>query len=383
MDRLKVLITNSMPFLGGAEKFAWKLGKGLLGCGHKVSFAVKTHSALAELLQSEHLVVHRLPMRGDADPYSLLSMIRLTRAKRTDIILSTCERDFRLAGLATRLGGRGRVIPRLRSVWPPDRKHWAKTVRFCRQRFNYRFFASRIITNSVEGKRDLVEGGWMKEGTVEVVYNGVDLRIFDPARVEKGAVKQQLGISRDATMVTLIARIAVEKGQALFVDVAENLLEDHPHTYFLIVGRPTSQSYYEELLRRLRSSQYGDHILLTGFRDDVESVLADTDILVLPSVEEGLPNVVLEAMAMECPVVATDVCATNEAVEDDVTGYLIPFPISNDLLVGRLRSLIEDRELRRRMGHQGRRKVEGKFDFEQTLRRYEEVFARVNRGKSL
>ena len=383
MERLKVLITNSMPFLGGAEKWAWTLGKGLLGRGHEVSFAVKSHSGLAQVLHSEHLSVRELPMRGDAEPYSLLSMIRLTRVKKTDIILSTSERDFRLAGLAAKLGGSGKVIPRLRSVWSPNPldppwcaglRSWAKTVRFYRQRFNYNFFASKIITNSVGGKRDLVDGGWVKDRRVEVAYNGVDLTIFDRDRVEKGAIKRQFGIPQDSVVVTLIARIAVEKGQVLLVDVAENLLELHPHTYFLIVGAPTSHSYNVELLRRLRACPFGDHILLTGFRDDVDRVLADTDILFLPSLEEGLPNAILEAMAMKCPVLATDVCATNEAVEDGVTGFLVPIPISKDLLVRRLRSLIEDRELRTRMGIRGRRKVEDKFDFGKAIRRYEDVF---------
>ncbi len=383
MEKLNVLITNSMPFLGGAELWGWKLGRGLLARGHEVTFAVRSQSALAQLLRRKKFAAHEFPMRGDAEPYSLLSMVRLTRALEIDIILSTCERDFRLAGLATKLGGQGSVIPRLRSVWPHRsvaavsegcRGRWSKTLRFHRQRFNYNFFASKIITNSAGGKRDLVEGGWAKDDSVEVVYNGVDLSIFDPAGVRRGTIKRQFGIPPEAIVVTQVARIAEEKGQILLVDAAERLLKDYPHTYFLFVGTPTSKSYHEELMRRVHSCPHDEHILIVGFVDEVERVLADTDILALPSAEEGLPNAAIEAMAMECPVVAADVCSTNEAVEDGVTGYLMPNPVSGGSLADRLRLLLEDRECRRRMGWRGRRKVQEKFNLEKSIRRYEEVF---------
>ncbi len=379
--KMKLLITNSMPFFGGAEKWAWKLGEGLIKRGHDVSFIARSDSVLAKHLRGEHLSVRELPMRGDADPHSLLSLIRLTRAHGTDIILSTCERDFRLAGLAMRLGGRGKVIPRLRSVWPRDRRHWGKSLRFYRQRFNYTFFASRIITSSEAGKRDLLDGGWATDDMVEVACNRVALSIFDPVRVKNGAIKRELGIPQGAVVITLNARIASEKGQMLLIDVAEKLLREFPHTYYLIVGRAASLDYHDELLRRLQRSPFRHHILVTGFRNDVERILADTDILVLPSIEEGLPNAVIEAMAMKCAVVATDVCGTSEAVEDGVTGYLIPAPVSADVLLDRVRGLVKNRELRGRLGENGRRKVEEKFDFEKAVGRYEEVFRRVGSGE--
>lgn len=380
MDRLKILITNSTRFLGGAEKWAWNLGKGLLKRGHDVSFAVKSHSELARLLLKECRSLSELPMRGDADPYSLLTMIRLTRTMGTDVVVTTCERDFRLAGLATKLGGRGRVVARLRSVCDADPAHNRRTIRFYRRRLNYNLFAARLITNSDCGKRDLMNGGWVSGRKVELVYNGVDLTIFNPARVEKGALRRQFGIPQEAVVIALIARIAKEKGQLLFVDAADRLLEEYPHTYFLIVGEPTSQIYFEGLLHLVRTGSSGHHIVLTGFRDDVERVLADTDVLLLPSIEEGLPNVVIEAMAMERPVVATNVGATNEVVEDGINGYLIPFPIPMDLLLERLGTLIERPELRERMGREGRRTVEEKFDFEKAVRAYEQVLFEVKEG---
>lgn len=102
----------------------------------------------------------------------------------------------------------------------------------------------------------------------------------------------------------------------------------------IIVGRSTSQEYLEKLLRRLRSCPFGDHLLVSSFSDDLVRVLAEPRILGLPSVDEELPNAVLGAMAMECPVVAT-----NEAVKDGMTRHLMSIPISDDLLLGRLRFL--------------------------------------------
>jgi len=378
MENLNVLIADNWRYnTGGVEVWARRLAEGLIQRGHSVAFVVRRDSKWYPQLQADNLKVYAFPMRGDMDPRTVLPLSWMIRRKRVDIVLTLRERDFRLAGLAVKLARRGCVVARMRAVCGQNQAQWKNRLQFYRQRWRYNYFAAKVITNSARGKRDLVEGGWLAADRVEVLRNGVDLSLFDPNRVPSGAVKREYGIPADATVVSLIARLSEGKGQLVLAEAALGLLKRCPNTFFLFVGTPTWGVYYEKLREFIENSGQAGHLILTGFRADVPRVLADTDVLVLPSAEEGLPNVVLEAMAMHCPVIATDVGGTGEVVEDGVNGFLLPVPVSLPLFCQRLEFLLAHPAERERMGRMGRLTVEREFDFRRCVERYEELFYRV------
>ena len=378
MEKLNILITSHSRYpTGGLEIWGRRLAKGLMERGHQVGFCVKRDSGFLRELQAGGFHVHAFPMRGDMDPRTVLPMARLIRKEGIDVVLSMRERDFRLAGLAAKLAGRGRVIARLRAVCGHDRAQWRRDFRFVRQRWRYRYFASRVVTNSEMGKRDLVEGGWLPDEKVEVIHNGVDLRAFDPERVSRGILRQEYGIPADALVAVLIGRIGKTKGQMILVKAAEEILRRQPSAFFLLVGVPSDQAYYAEMAKYLEQSPFRERILFTGLRHDIPQVLADADVLAHPSEWEGLPNVVLEAMSMGRPVIATDAGGTAEVVEDGVNGFLLPLPVPVGLLVEKMEFLFTHPEERRRMGLAGRARVEKEFDMPQSVQRYETLFYKV------
>lgn len=378
VEKLHILITNNWRYTtGGLEVWEQRLGRALIESGHQVTFCVKRGSKLHEELQTGGFHVHAFPMRGDMDPRTVLPMARLIRKEGIDVVLSMRERDFRLVGLAAKLAGRGRVIARLRAVCGHDRAQWRRDFQFVRQRWRYRYFASRVVTNSEMGKRDLVEGGWLPDEKVEVIHNGVDLRAFDPERVSRGILRQEYGIPADALVAVLIGRIGERKGQVILVKAAEEILRRQPSAFFLLVGVPSDQAYYAEMAKYLEQSPFRERILFTGLRHDIPQVLADADVLAHPSEWEGLPNVVLEAMAMGRPVIATNAGGTAEVVEDGVNGFLLPLPVPVGLLVEKLEFLFTHPEERRRMGLAGRARVEKEFDMPQSVQRYETLFYKV------
>ena len=381
MNPLKIMIANNWRYnIGGVELWATKLAAVLTERGHDVAFVVRRDSKWYPKLQAEGQTVHTFPMRGDMDPRTVIPLAWLIRRQRVDIVLTLRERDFRLAGLAAKLAGKGRVIARMRAVSGQDRSQWRRDFQFYRQRWRYNYFASRVITNSEQGKRDLVEGGWLGAEQVEVLRNGVDLTVFDPERIPKGTIKRELGIPGDAAVVALIARINEVKGQLFLAETAVKLLERRPNTFFLFVGTPTRHPYYDKLREFIENSGHVKHLILTGFRADVPRILADTDILTLPSAAEGLPNVVLEAMAMRRPVIATDVGGTGEVVEDGVNGFLLPAPIPAGLLCEKLELLLANPQEQEKMGRAGRIRVEQEFDLRRSVERYEALFYRVLAG---
>ena len=381
MKPLNILIANNWRYnIGGVELWADRLAADLRTRGHRVAFAVRRDSKLYPKLVSDGVEVHASPMRGDMDPRTVIPLIRLIRRERVDIILTLRERDFRLAGLAAKLARRGRVVARMRAVSGHDRKEDGRGFQFYRQRWRYNYFAAKVITNSARGKRDLVEGGWLMADRVEVLRNGVDLTVFDPDQVPRGLFRKEYGIPAGAAVVSLIGRLSEGKGQLLLAQAARELLPRHPNTFFLFVGGSTRHRFSETLQEFIQNSGHQEQMILTGFRTDVARILADTDVLVLPSAAEGLPNVVLEAMVMRRPVIATDVGGTGEVVEDGVNGFLLPAPIPAGLLCEKLELLLANPQEREKMGRAGRIKVEQEFDIRRSVERYEALFYRVLAG---
>jgi len=381
MEKLHILITNNWGrTTGGLEVWQRRLARGLLGSGHQVWFGVRNGSLLEEELRTEGFDVHAFPMRGEVDPRTVVPMARLIRQAGIDLLLCMREGDFRLAGLAAKLAGRGRVIVRLRAVCGHDRTHWKRDFHFARQRWRYRHFAAHVVTNSEMGKRDLVEGGWLPEEKVAVIHNGVDLSAFDPERTARGILRREYGIPVDALVAVLIGRIGKTKAPMILVKAAEDILQRQPNAFFLLVGAPSDQAYYTEVKEYLARSPNREHILFTGLRHDIPQVLADSDVLVNPSGLEGLPNVVLEAMAMGRPVIATDAGGTAEVVKDGGNGFLLPLPVSLPLLVDKLEFLFTHPEERRRMGVAGRARIEKDFDMPQSISRYEALCLKVLRN---
>jgi glycosyltransferase involved in cell wall biosynthesis len=133
----------------------------------------------------------------------------------------------------------------------------------------------------------------------------------------------------------------------------------------------------DELKRQVNSLGVQNHIHFLGFRNDVETLLRNFDLFILPSLYEGLPNVVLEAMASRLPVIATEVDGTPEAVIHSVTGLLIP-PCSPKAIEQAICSLLNDRKLLEAMGNAGRNRVETYFSLEtqvyQFIQLYQSLF---------
>src|SRR5699024_4788815 len=123
-------------------------------------------------------------------------------------------------------------------------------------------------------------------------------------------------------------------------------------------------------------------VLFLGHREDVPALLAASDLLVLPSLYEGLPNVVLEAMRFRKPVIATAAPGTTEVVEDGETGLLVPLRKPTELARA-IRRVIEDPSLANRLGEAGRARVESEFRAATMVERFAALYERIAREKGL
>jgi glycosyltransferase involved in cell wall biosynthesis len=215
---------------------------------------------------------------------------------------------------------------------------------------------THVIAVSEAVRRDCIERLRMNPRRVTVIHTGIE----PPARIEPGEAEHcraEWNVSVDAPLVLTLARLSYEKGVDTLIDAATILHEGRPQARFVVLGDGPDRS---ELQRRIDERRATSVVMLAGFRQDVWPALAASDIVCLPSKSEGMPNVLLEAMAMGRPVVATAVGGIPEAVIDGQTGLLVA-PADPRGLADALRRLIDDRELARRLGEAGRATVERRF----------------------
>lgn len=162
--------------------------------------------------------------------------------------------------------------------------------------------------------------------------------------------------------VLFIGRLAAVKGATLLLDAFAEVLERHPQAHLTLVGDGPDRAGLEAKVGRLG---LGARVTFTGYlgQEDVAAQLDKADLLVLPSFAEGVPVVLMEAMASRIPVIASRVAGVQELVEDGVSGRVLP-PGDMVSLVEALNGLLADADLRQRMGQVGRAKVEAEFDID-------------------
>lgn len=243
-----------------------------------------------------------------------------------------------------------------------------------------RFLPDRLIARLLDGviavseaARDfLIAAKGYPPGRVVVVPNGRDLSVYGPGEGRE-PVRRALGLDAAAPVVGVVGRLEAQKGHTYLLDAWPDVRRDFPGARLLVVGDGALRAELEA--RALGPGLHGS-VTFTGFRADVPRVLAALDVLVLPSLYEGMPLTVIEASAMGLPVVATAVDGTPEVVRDGETGRLVP-PARPAALADALRALLADPARARAMGRAGRAHVLARFDLDTQVEATARVYRRV------
>ena len=264
------------------------------------------------------------------------------------------------------------------------REAWRKGIKkaFFIDRWAYRY-VNRIIAVSDAVKRFLVAGKGLAETKVTVVRNGVDIERFSAASSGRGTsglaqVKAGLGFRENGhgnlkLKIGVIGRLEPQKGHRYFLEAVRLMRDKADKAEFLIAGEGRLRSALENLCLSYGISH---RVKFLGFRPDIKDVMAALDILVLPSLFEGLPLVALEASAMGKAVIVTDVDGSPEVVVHEETGLVVP-PENSQALRLAMERLIDDSRLRAVLGQGARKRVEEFFDLRQQVKETEKVYNQV------
>ena len=285
----------------------------------------------------------------------------LIRRKDIQLVHTDSPRHAFYAGLSARM-------TRTPLVWHarvsnPEKKSFEKFL------FNH---ADKIIAVS-EAASQRYHGFERFDEKAIVIYNGVDLSEFGPKPIDR-KLKQKFKVEDDQLLVGTLGQLIPGKGQEVFLKAAAQITAHASNVIFMIVGdgNHTYRRRLEELRTDLGLSR---KVVFTGFRKDIPRIMNALDIVVLPSTThlEGFSRVIIEAMASAKPVIASDSGGNPEAIEDGVTGILVP-AADSDRLSASILELVQDEDKRKRMGTAGRQRAERLFSIEKNVSRIEKIY---------
>ena len=362
MARILYVITELD--VGGAERTLVELATRVRREAYEPEVACLTgEGPLVEPLRARGVAVHLLGARGKWDVRVLWRLRRLMAG--ADLVHSFLFHANLAVRLAAVGAGVGAVVASARVA---ERSRPRRRTLEC---WTHRLADVEVCVSN--GVRDYLGAGGFPREKLAVIPNGVDAARFgrrDPA------FKHSLGIEPQAPLVTTIGRLHEQKGMAYFLRAAASVSHSRPDCRFLVVGHGPLD---DELRRLAAEFHIADRVTFLGFCDDVPAVLAATDVFVLASLWEGMPNAVLEAMAAAVPVVATRVEGTVDVIEDGETGVLV-MPRDVPALVTSVLRLLADPPRASALGEAGQAHVRAHFPLDAMVRRHEQLYADLLRN---
>ncbi|MGK9368303.1 glycosyltransferase family 4 protein [Melioribacter sp. Ez-97] len=295
---------------------------------------------------------------GYLNPAAIKKTISLLKKENFDIIHCATSKDLWLITPALKLTGLN--TPLLMT------KHMGSYIvkkdllhRFIYKRLDYALAISNVIA------KNLVDTTPLRPDKIKLLHNGIDTKFFDPGKYEKNKVRSEFDIKDDELLIGMTARFSPGKGHEEFIAAANMLCKEYDNLKFIIVGKASrgEDDYENKIKDTARQSGIGDKIIFTGFRKDIPDILAAIDIFVFPSHAEAFGIALIEAFSMAKP----NVCSASDGVLDialDETTSLLFKKQSADDLAAKLKRLIEDGNLRERLGANARRRALEHFDIE-------------------
>jgi glycosyltransferase involved in cell wall biosynthesis len=243
--------------------------------------------------------------------------------------------------------------------------------------------AGLVIANSQWTAGRLALDG--QHAHVEVVANAVELDRFDPCLVSRGQARGRLGLGRGEPVLGVVGQVTPWKAQSDAIRATSQLVSRWPDLKLLVVGsvkfrtgstRYDNDAYMASLHRLVEELDLRDHVCFLGEREDVPDVLRALDLLLVPSWEEPFGRVVIEAMAMRTPVVATSLGGPAEVIDDGVDGRLLR-PCDPGRWARAIEGLLADPGRLEAMGLAGRAKAVKRFDQRSQAARIAELYERL------
>lgn len=322
------------------------------------------------------------------DFISLIKLISFLKKERPLIIHSHTPKAGILAMLASKITNIPIRLHTVAGLPLMEEKGSKKKLLELIEKLTYSF-STFVFTNSNGLYKFIIENNYVSKNKLKVIgngsSNGVDINYFSPTSVsvkEKEKLKLSLGILENDFTFVFVGRIVADKGINELINAFDTISFQNNAIKLLLVGEQESHldPLNENTLKLISSNK---NIIKTGFQKDIRPFLAVSDALVFPSYREGFPNVIMQAGAMELPVIATNINGCNEIIINEKNGVLIELK-NNGAIVKAMVRLIEDEAFYKNLKSNARSMIVSRFErkviCEKILYEYKEMEKVLNYG---
>jgi glycosyltransferase involved in cell wall biosynthesis len=322
---LRILHTEWSDGWGGQERRVMSEMIGMRSRGYQVFLATRPQCRIAEEARNVGIPVSEIAFRGSFDPGSILKLIRLIRTEKIQIVNTHSGKDTWSGGLAAKLSGR--IFVRTRHLNYPSKRNLAHFIHY---------LPDQIVTCG-EGIRDtLIETYGFPPQQLTSIPTGIDFEHFKAGR-GRDETRAELGIPASSTVVLIAGIIRGVKRHEIALRGLAPLIQDGVDIHLLIAGDGPMKTAMEQLASTLT---IGDRAHFLGFRDDLPDLMQASDMLLLTSRSEGVPQVISQAMGSGLAVIATEVGGVPELIQHEDTGLLVP-PESPEAVSQAVRHLLD------------------------------------------
>lgn len=366
IKKVKICFLITGLNIGGAEMMLYRLIEKLDKSRYEiVVISILSLGEIAFKIRKLGIEVISLEMKSKLDISVIMRLVRLLKEKKPTILHSYLYHANLLGRIAGKIAGVPLIISSIRNTifGGKIRELMLRYTDFCAD-------ATTIICEAAANR--MYERKVVPKEKLHVIYNGIDPQLYQIyKRDDKDKILSRLSLSTGVPVLLTVGRLQQQKGYQYLIQSSFELKNRGHNFVWLIAGEGELRPYLEQLIISYKLQQ---EIRLLGIRDDVPMLLCASDIFVLSSLWEGLPGVVLEAMAAGLPVVATNVGGTPELVEDGINGFLVP-PANPTMMADAIEKLFKmSEEGRRKMGDVGMEIVKEKFTIDKMVSGHEQLY---------
>jgi len=367
--KLRVLQVINNVGLGGGEQYVFRLARHMIRHGFDTICTCRPGGEFEALLRKHNIECFPVRLSKERNIFTARKIARFCRDRDIGIVHAHGAVGAQAARLASLVYGGPRpittyhvAITNITDIPPWKKKLFAL--------FDRMMSVVDRKTLSVSGavKNTLIREAFFQPDRVHVLYTGIDINAVADCR--KNKFREEIDVAPDSLLVGAVGRLSEEKGMDILVDAMPYILREFPSLNLLIAGDGPLKDL---LQRRTRDKGIGAHIRFLGYRNDVERLLSDIDLLVMPSKTEGFPLVLLEAMASGTPVVASNVGGIPEIVHDGHDGILVP-PGDPLYLADAVIEILKNSTLREDLGRKARKKASQHFLLEKMLLELNDIY---------
>lgn len=374
--RVTILDLRDSPWVDGPGRTILDCAESLRTQGYNFIVGAfsenkQTANAYADEASRRNLPVKKIYERGPFDYRVIGQVIKLIDEVGADIVHTHGFRSNVFGLLAARLRHKAAVT----TVHGWIANSFKAKLYVAADKAALRFF-DRVITVS-ERTKEVVVRTRVPPDRISVISNALVLDQYVPDR-HANAFRRELGVGPDTLLIANIGRLSPEKGQFEFLRAAGEVVRRYANVKFILIGVGPDR---EKLERFVVENGLLNVVVFTGFRQDMIHIYNSLDLVVQSSLTEGMPNVVLEALLMEVPVIATDVGGTAEIVEDQRTGVLIR-PGSVRELVEKIVGYCQDPAAYQEMARKGRCLVTERYDHRRRIEKLAALYESLLGGRA-